>query len=139
MPERHIYRGMILKGRSIAKGTGSGELLYTDTPISFLGGVDAATGIVIDEKHPLHGQSVAGKVLAFPYGKGSTVGSYVMYGLARNNVAPAAIINTECETIIAIGAIISGIPMVDRLDGDVSALSGTITFNGSTGEVSAEG
>ena len=94
MPERHIYRGMILKGRSIAKGTGSGELLYTDTPISFLGGVDAATGIVIDEKHPLHGQSVAGKVLAFPYGKGSTVGSYVMYGLARNNVAPAAIINT---------------------------------------------
>ena len=82
MPERHIYRGMILKGRSIAKGTGSGELLYTDTPISFLGGVDAATGIVIDEKHPLHGQSVAGKVLAFPYGKGSTVGSYVMYGLA---------------------------------------------------------
>ncbi|HJK44396.1 MAG TPA: DUF126 domain-containing protein [Methanocorpusculum sp.] len=51
-------------------------------------------------------------------------------------MAPAAIINTECETIIAIGAIISGIPMVDRLDGDVSALSGTITVNGSTGEVS---
>lgn len=136
MPATHIYTDMTLKGRNIAKGTGSGELLYTDTPISFLGDVDAATGIIIDEKHPLHGQSIAGKVLAFPYGKGSTVGSYVMYGLARNKVAPAAIINTECETIIAIGAIISGIPMVDRLDGDVSGLSGTITVNGSTGEVS---
>jgi predicted aconitase with swiveling domain len=127
---------MILRGRSIAKGTGSGMLLYTNAPISFLGGVDAVTSIVIDEKHPLYGQSIAGKVLAFPYGKGSTVGSYVMYGLARNNVAPAAIINTECDTITAIGAIISSIPMVDRLEGDISCLSGMITVNGSNGEVS---
>jgi predicted aconitase with swiveling domain len=126
---------MNLKGRSIAKGVGSGELLYTDTPISFLGGVDVATGIIIDEKHPLYGQSIAGKVFAFPYGKGSTVGSYTMYSLARNNMAPAAIINIECETIIAVGAIISKIPTIDRLEGDVSSLSGTITVNGSTGEI----
>jgi predicted aconitase with swiveling domain len=126
---------MNLKGRSIAKGIGSGELLYTDTPISFLGSVDVATGIIIDEKHPLYGQSIAGKVFAFPYGKGSTVGSYAMYSLARNNMAPAAIINIECETIIAIGAIISKIPTIDRLEGDVSSLSGTITVNGSTGEI----
>jgi predicted aconitase with swiveling domain len=132
----HISIDMILKGRSIAKGTGSGMFLYTNAPISFLGGVDAVTGIIIDEKHPLCGQSVAGKVFAFPYGKGSTVGSYVMYGLARNNVAPAAIINAECDTITAIGAIISSIPMVDRLDGDLSCLSGMITVNGSNGEVS---
>ncbi|MDV0444216.1 DUF126 domain-containing protein [Methanorbis rubei] len=128
---------MTLTGRSISKGVGTGELLYTDTPISFLGGVDAKTGVIIDQKHPLHGKTVAGKVLAFPYGKGSTVGSYVMYGLAKNNVAPAAIINTECETIIAIGAIISGIPMVDRLNGDAAQLSGVVTVNGDTGEVSA--
>ncbi|MDU9377036.1 hypothetical protein McpSp1_16800 [Methanocorpusculaceae archaeon Sp1] len=128
---------MTLTGRSISKGVGTGELLYTDTPISFLGGVDAKTGIIIDQKHPLHGKTIAGKVLAFPYGKGSTVGSYVMYGLAKNNVAPAAIINTECETIIAIGAIISGIPMVDRLNGDAAQLSGVVTVNGDTGEVSA--
>lgn len=126
---------MILKGRSIAKGIGSGELLYTDVPISFLGGIDVETGIIIDEKHPLYGQCIAGKVFAFPYGKGSTVGSYVMYGLARNNVAPTAIINNECETIIAIGAIISGTPMVDRLNGNVSALSGTLIVDGNTGEV----
>jgi predicted aconitase with swiveling domain len=126
---------MNLKGRSIAKGVGSGELLYTDTPISFLGGVDVATGIITDEKHPLYGQSIAGKVFAFPYGKGSTVGSYAMYSLAQNNMAPAAIINIECETIIAIGAIISKIPTIDRLEGNVSNLSGTITVNGSTGEI----
>lgn len=128
---------MILKGRSISKGTGTGELLITDTPISFLGGVDPQTGIILDAHHPLAGRSVAGKVLAFPYGKGSTVGSYVMYGLKRNNVAPAAIINTECETIIAIGAIISGIPMVDRLDGDITALSGIVSVHGDDGTVSS--
>ena len=128
---------MILKGRSISKGTGTGELLVTDVPISFLGGVDPETGTIIDANHPLSGRSVAGKVLAFPYGKGSTVGSYVMYGLKRNNVAPAAIINTECETIIAIGAIISGIPMVDRLNGDLSGLSGIVSVNGDEGTVSS--
>ena len=128
---------MTLTGRSISKGSGTGELLYTDTPISFLGGVDPKTGIILDQKHPLHGQTIAGKVLAFPYGKGSTVGSYVMYGLARNHVAPAAIINTECETIIAIGAIISVIPMVDRLHGDFSKLSGSVLVYVDNCEVSA--
>jgi predicted aconitase with swiveling domain len=86
----------------------------TDAPISFLGGVDPRTGTVIEPGHPPQGQSVAGRVLAFPHGKGSTVGSYVLYGLARNGVAPAAIVNEEAETIIAAGALIAGIPLVDR-------------------------
>ena len=77
---------MILQGRSIAKGRGTGPLLITDTPISFLGGINPNTGIIIDKSHPLAGQSVAGKVLVFPYGKGSTVGSYVLYALMKNNV-----------------------------------------------------
>ncbi|MDO9522512.1 MAG: DUF126 domain-containing protein [Methanocorpusculum sp.] len=126
---------MIIQGRSIAKGTGTGPLLITDTPISFLGGVDPKTGIVIDETHPLFGKSIAGKVLVFPYGKGSTVGSYVLYSLAKNHVAPAAIINTECETIIATGAIISEIPTVDRLNGDLPA-DGVVTVDGTRGTVS---
>ena len=128
---------MTLQGRSIAKGIGTGELLITDAPISFLGGVDPRTGIVIDRSHPLAGQSIAGKVLVFPYGKGSTVGSYVLYALMKNNVAPAAIINTECETIIAIGAIISEIPTVDRLDGTLPS-KGTATVDGSLGTVIIE-
>jgi len=126
---------MLIQGRSIAKGTGTGPLLITDTPISFLGGVDPKTGIVIDESHPLFGKSIAGKVLAFPYGKGSTVGSYVLYALAKNHVAPAAIINTECETIIATGAIISEIPTVDRLKGDLPT-DGVVTVDGTNGTVS---
>jgi len=126
---------MLIQGRSIAKGTGTGPLLITDTPISFLGGVDPKTGVVIDESHPLFGKSIAGKVLVFPYGKGSTVGSYVLYALAKNHVAPAAIINTECETIIATGAIIAEIPTIDRLNG-VLPTDGVVTVDGTSGTVS---
>ena len=128
---------MILKGRCISKGIGTGELMYTDTPISFLGGVDIKTGIIIDPKHPLCGKSISGKVFAFPYGVGSTVGSYVIYGLSKNNVAPAAIINQNCETIIATGAIIAGIPLVDQVSdiSEISKISGTVTVNGNTGEI----
>ncbi|MDD3858191.1 MAG: DUF126 domain-containing protein, partial [Methanoculleus sp.] len=65
---------MIVQGRSISRGIGTGELLVSSEPISFLSGVDPETGIVVEHGHPLEGQSVAGRVLAFPYGKGSTVG-----------------------------------------------------------------
>lgn len=128
---------MIIQGRSIAKGTGTGPLLITDTPISFLGGIDPKTGIIIDPSHPLAGQSVTGKVLVFPYGKGSTVGSYTLYALVKNNVGPAAIINTECETIIATGAIIAEIPTVDRLKGDLPT-EGVVTVDGTLGTVTTE-
>ena len=127
---------MNITGRSISKGTASGELLKTDTPISFLGGVDPRTGTIIDANHPLAGQKITGKVLAFPYGKGSTVGSYVLYALSRNGTAPAAIINTECETIIAIGSIIAGIPAVDRLEGELPENGTEVTVNGTEGTVS---
>ena len=70
--------------------------------------------MVVEKGHPLEGKSVAGTVLAFPYGKGSTVGSYVIYALSRNGHAPVAIVNTEAEPIIATGAIIGNIPMIDR-------------------------
>jgi len=102
-----------MQGRGISRGRGTGELLVSPEPISFLSGVDPETGVVVEHGHPLEGQSVTGKVLVFPYGKGSTVGSYVIYALKQNGVAPAAIINQEAEPIIAVGAIIAGIPMVD--------------------------
>jgi len=129
---------VITQGRSISRGVADGELLISSEPISFLSGVDPDTGIVVEHGHPLEGQSIAGHVLAFPYGKGSTVGSYVIYALKQNDVAPAAIINTEAEPIIAVGAIIAGIPMVDRLPPEFSCIPpGTrVTVNGDTGEVS---
>lgn len=103
------------RGRAIRAGKAKGEALVSPEPIGFLGGVDPETGRVVEPGHPLEGQSVAGKVLVFPTGKGSTVGSYVLYRLARNGLAPAAIVNQESEAIVAIGAIMGDIPMVDRI------------------------
>jgi len=105
-----------LKGRIIYKGKAEGEALVTSMPISFYGGVDPNTGVVIEKGHELNGVSVKGKVLVFPQGKGSTVGSYTLYRLKKNGVAPAAMINKETETIVAVGAIISEIPFVDKID-----------------------
>jgi len=105
-----------LKGRIIYKGKAEGEALTTKQPISFYGGVDPNTGIVIEKGHELQGQSVKGKILVFPQGKGSTVGSYTLYRLKKNGAAPAGMINRECETIVAVGAIISEIPCIDKVD-----------------------
>jgi predicted aconitase with swiveling domain len=105
-----------LKGRIIYKGKAEGEALVTSMPISFYGGVDPNTGTVIEKGHELNGVSIKGKVLVFPQGKGSTVGSYTLYRLKKNGAAPAAMINRETETIVAVGAIISEIPFVDKID-----------------------
>jgi uncharacterized protein len=110
---------MEIKARSISRGIASGEVLLSIEAIGFLGGVDPETGDVIEKGHPLEGKNIAGKILVFPNGKGSTVGSYVMLQLAKNNKAPAAIINISAEPIIVVGAIISGIPMVDNAEKDV--------------------
>ena len=105
-----------LQGRTIKAGNGKGIALVSPEPIGFLGGIDPDTGTVIEKGHPLEGQSISGRVLVFPTGKGSTVGSYTMYRLAKNGLAPAAIINAQSEAIVAVGAIISSIPMVDLID-----------------------
>ncbi len=107
---------MELKGRIISKGTVQEEALVTSQPISFYGGVDPNTGEVLEKGHELQGKSVKGKILVFPTGKGSTVGSYTLYRLKKNGMAPAGIINRECETVVAVGAIISEIPCVDKID-----------------------
>jgi len=116
-----VYRSsgdwkMELKGRIISKEKGEGDALVTSQPISFYGGVDPNTGEVIEKGHELQGKSVKGKVLVFPTGKGSTVGSYTLYRMKKNGAAPAGIINSECETVVAVGAIISEIPCIDRID-----------------------
>ena len=105
-----------LKGRIIYKGKAEAEALVTEMPISFYGGVDPNTGVVIEKGHELLGQSIKGKILVFPQGKGSTVGSYTLYRMKKNGVAPAGMINKECETIIAVGAIISEIPTIDKVE-----------------------
>lgn len=103
----------------VASGCATGQTLVTREAISFLGNVDPETAIVIDPAHELFGQSVSGKVLIFPGGKGSTVGSYVIYQLKKRGLAPIAMINLCSEPIVAVGAIISGIPLVDRVPEEV--------------------
>jgi len=105
-----------MKGRMISPGKAEGEAIVSKKPIGFYGGIDAETGVVIEKGHELEGQSVKGKILVFPQGKGSTVGSYVIYGLKKNGVAPSAIVNQETETIVATGVILAGIPCVDKID-----------------------
>jgi predicted aconitase with swiveling domain len=105
-----------INARKIKHGQASGPALVSTEPIGFLGGVDPETGIVVEKGHPLEGQCVTGTVLCFPTGKGSTVGSYTLYWMQKVGRAPAAIINVESETIVAVGAIISDIPMVDQVD-----------------------
>ena len=103
------------RGRVIQSGRAQGEALVSEAPIGFLGGVDPDTGVVLEPGHPLRGQSIAGKVLVFPTGKGSTVGSYTILRLQRSGKGPVAMINAESEAIVAVGAIIAGIPMVDHV------------------------
>jgi len=107
---------IVITARVIKAGRVEGEALVSPDPIGFLGGVDPDTGIVVEPDHPLAGECVAGRVLVFPTGKGSTVGSYTLYRLARNGLAPAAILNAEADPVVAVGAIIAEIPMVDQVD-----------------------
>ncbi len=87
-------------------GIAKGEVLVTSQPISFWGGVDPATGLINDPRHDLFRKSIAGKVLVFPFGKGSSTGSLIMLELARVDKAPAAIVNVRTEPILATGPIV---------------------------------
>ncbi len=133
----------------IVSGSACGELLFSDTPLSFWGGIDPETGDVIDRHHPLAGTCVRHRVLAIPSGRGSCTGSGVMLQLLASGNAPAAIVFCEAEEIITLGAIVSqrffgrSIPIlrIDRaafealrqverieiVDGRIRALSGGTT------------
>ena len=107
---------MKLKGRKVVGGVAEGEVLISIESVSFYGGIDPISGMIIDHGHPLEGQSITGKVFVFPTGKGSTVGSYIIYRMKKLGTAPAAIINIETEAILATGCVISDIPLVDELE-----------------------
>ena len=104
-----------LKAHIVSRGKAQGYALVSSSPISFLGSIDVKTGMVVEKGHELEGISIKGKVLVFPGGKGSTVGSYAIYQLKKNGMAPLAMINIHTEPIVAVGAIISDIPLVDNV------------------------
>jgi len=109
-------REIRLKGRVIVEGKCKGEALASTRPISFLGGVDPTNGVIVEKEHELCGKSVKDKVLCFSHGHGSTVGSYVLYSLAKKALAPKAIINQTADPVVVVGAILANIPMIDRID-----------------------
>ncbi|HMM20692.1 MAG TPA: DUF126 domain-containing protein [Selenomonadales bacterium] len=133
-----------ISGRGLIEGNVKAEAIVSSQPFGFFGGVDPATGIVIDKRHELYGQSIKGKVFVYPEGRGSTVGAAIILELTRTGCAPAAIVNAKIETITAAGGLMAkkfynkDIPMVDRLtENPVTAIkTGDIVgVNGSTGEV----
>ena len=107
-----------IKAKAITGGVVEGEAIVSHMPISFTGGMDPDTGIIREPNHELEGQSVAGKILIFPAGKGSTTGSWQYYAAFKRGNAPKGIINTKSEGVVAVSAIITGTPMVHELDTD---------------------
>lgn len=88
-------------------GSARGSLLYSDTALSFWGGVHPATGEVIDRHHPLSGSIITGQVLAIPSGRGSCTGSSVLMEIILNGHGPAALVLEQPDEILALGAIVA--------------------------------
>lgn len=109
-------RPIILKGRTIVEGHCKAEALVSMKPISFLGGIDPADGKITEKNHDLCGACIKDKILCFPHGHGSTVGSYVLYSLSKKGLAPKAIINQIADPVVVVGAIIASVPMIDQVD-----------------------
>ncbi|MBN2195851.1 MAG: DUF126 domain-containing protein [Polyangiaceae bacterium] len=126
-----------LTGRIIHAGEASGVALVSTAPISFFGGLDLETGVVVEKGHPLEGECVTGRVLVFPRGTGSTVGSFALLRLTRTQRGPAALVMESCDTTVAVGAIISEIPCVDRIHLPAITPGARITVRGA--EVHLEG
>lgn len=126
---------MKLTGRKIFQGKTEGEALVTKDSISFYGGVDPETGIVVEKGHELEGVNTTDKILVFPSGKGSTVGSYVIYQMAKTGKGPKALILRECEAIVAVGTIIAELPCVDQIDVTKIKTGMNLVVDGDNGEV----
>ncbi len=124
-----------IKCNFVSAGQAEGDVIFTKEPISFYGGVDMKSGVVVEKGHELEGKSIAGRILVFPHGKGSTVGSYVIYGLKKHGKAPLAMVVEEAEAIIISGAILANIPCVDGVD--ISELEGAkkLKINADKGEI----
>jgi len=130
---------MELRGRRIFGGRAKGNAMVSGEAVSFFGGVNPDTGVIEEEGHPLQGKSVSGRVLVFPHGKGSTVGSYTLYRMMKTGTAPVAILNRECETIVAVGAIIAEIPCVDQIDIDQIPDDAVLLVDADEGKVEIAG
>lgn len=132
-PSRSVIR---IKGTTIVAGVVKGEALVSSMPISFTGGMDPKTGIIRERGHAIVGQSVAGKILVFPQGKGSTTGSWQYWVAYKKGKAPAGIINVKAEGIVTCSAVITNTPMIHMLEKnplEVIKTGDMVTINGDEG------
>jgi len=95
------------EARTLVAGTAEGRALVLDEPLSFWGGIDPANGDIVDARHPQHGANVAGRILVMPSGRGSSSSSSVLAEAIRAGTAPAAIVMSEADPILALGAIVA--------------------------------
>ncbi|MFC1454640.1 aconitase X swivel domain-containing protein [Candidatus Undinarchaeota archaeon] len=107
-----------INGRIVYEGVAKGKALVSKKKLSFYGSIDFKTGKIQEKESDIYGKSIKGTILVFPGGKGSTVGSIALYRLHKSGLGPKAIINIETEPIIATGAILSEIPLIDKLEKD---------------------
>ena len=109
---------MRIKAHRVCEGVGEGEAVVYKGAFSFLGDIDPVTGELVFPGHELEGTVLADKVFVIVSGKGSTGGSRIAWLLARNGVAPSAIICLESEPVLACSVIAAEIPTVDKLERD---------------------
>lgn len=113
-----MAKSFIIRGRKVVGGKAEGEALIADERVSFWGGTDPTRGIVHDVGSKFEGKSFAGKVFIFRFTKGSSGTSAYINIAKRLGVAPAAVINTELDSLCVLGCAISEIPMMTDLDKD---------------------
>lgn len=127
---------MKIKGTVIVPGVVKGEALVSTMPISFTGGMDPKTGVIRERGHAILGQSVAGKILVFPQGKGSTTGSWQYWIAYKKGKAPIGMINVKAEGIVTCCAVITNTPMIHLLEKnplEVIRTGDIVTINGDEG------
>ena len=98
----------------LVAGVAAGPVLVLEEPLSFWGGLDPASGAIIDRRHPQVGRIVTGAVLLMPHGRGSSSSSAVLAEAIRLGTAPAAIVMRETDPIVMLGSLVAadlyGIP-----------------------------
>ena len=97
----------MIEATTLAPGAAEGRPLHLDEPLSFWGGLDVATGRIIDLRHPQAGESVAGRVLMMAAGRGSSSGSAALAEMLRGGVGPAAILLKRRDGIVIVGALVA--------------------------------
>lgn len=109
-------RVLRLKGKRVSGGYAEGEAVVSKTPISFTGSLDPSTGVIREPGHDLESVRVAGKILVFPTGKGSTTGSWQFYVAFKRGNAPKGLICVKADGIVAVSAILAKIPLIHELE-----------------------